>query len=224
MSFRFNIVTLLTFATLLGTGCANADSSQFVYKPFVPGGKPFPKAVERPDLALPLPPGAVKRTSDGNPKDEKNRLVLDAEFLNRALDTPSPQPWVWERYGQFFRMAKPEVKAQFWEQIFDNTLVSLSGNLLGDPDFCTLEVTAGDDFGLPSPGATTLTRLGDPGTDFQVDSFFDITYRIEFQGCPGSILEGMGGTTEDQSFITTCLEPVPVQGQTWSAVKMIFAD
>ena len=110
------------------------------------------------------------------------------------------------------------------EQIFDNALISLSGNLFGAPDFCTLEVTAGDDFGLPSPGATTLTRLGDPGTDFQVDSFFDITYRIEFQGCPGSILEGMGGTTEDQAFITTCLEPVPVQGQTWSAVKMIFAD
>lgn len=109
-------------------------------------------------------------------------------------------------------------------QSFDNTLVSLSGNLLGDPDFCTLEVTAGSDFGLPSPGATTLTRLGDPGTDFQVDSFFDITYRIEFQGCPGSILEGMGGTTEDQAFITTCLEPVSVQSRTWSAVKMLYAD
>ncbi|MBT0963614.1 formylglycine-generating enzyme family protein [Denitromonas iodatirespirans] len=116
MSPPFKIATLFAALAFLGTGCANADSTRFVYEPFVPGGKPFPKDVERPDLALPLPPGAVRRTSDGNPKDEKNRLVLDAEFLNRALDTPSPQPWVWERYGQFFRMAKPEVKAQFWEQ------------------------------------------------------------------------------------------------------------
>ena len=109
-------------------------------------------------------------------------------------------------------------------QAFDNDLISLSGNVFGDPDFCTLEVTAGSDFGLPSPGATTLTRLGDPGTDFQVDSFFDITYRIEFQGCPGSILEGLGGTTEGQSFITTCLEPVSTQSRTWSAVKTLYAD
>ena len=36
-----------------------------------------------------------------------------------------------------------------------------------------------------------------PSGDFNIDSFFDITYQIEFEGCPGSILEGMSGTTID---------------------------
>jgi hypothetical protein len=67
----------------------------------------------------------------------------------------------------------------------------LQGELFGDPDFCTLRITAGAGNGLPSPGHTTLTRL--PSGDFAVDSFFDITYRIEFQGCPGSPLQGMAG-------------------------------
>ncbi|MFH1416982.1 MAG: hypothetical protein ABII12_01660 [Planctomycetota bacterium] len=72
-------------------------------------------------------------------------------------------------------------------------MVSLQGELFGDPDFCTFRVRAGSDFGLPSPGQTTLTQL--PGGDFAVDSFFDITYQIEFEGCPGSQLDGMAGTT-----------------------------
>ena len=78
-------------------------------------------------------------------------------------------------------------------QTFAMDLVQLSGQLYGDPDFCELIVTAGMDFGLPSPGQTTLTRL--PSGDFAVDSFFDITYQIQFMGCPGSILDGMAGTT-----------------------------
>ena len=49
---------------------------------------------------------------------------------------------------------------------------------------------------LPSPGETTLTRLGPPGSDFAVDSFFDIHHEIDFQGAPGSVLEGFAGTTE----------------------------
>lgn len=80
-------------------------------------------------------------------------------------------------------------------QSFGNGMFNLEGEIFGDPDFCTLRIEAGTNQGLPSPGHTTLTRLGPPGSDFQVDSFFDIAYRIEFQGCPGSILEGFGGTT-----------------------------
>jgi len=80
-------------------------------------------------------------------------------------------------------------------QEFDTKMNFLQGELFGDPDFCMLRVTGGDGFGLPSPGHTTLTRLGPPGSDFAVDSFFDITYRIEFEGCPGSQLEGMSGDT-----------------------------
>lgn len=78
-------------------------------------------------------------------------------------------------------------------QDFDMELVSLQGQLFGDPDFCTFIIGAGADIGIPSPGHTTLTRLGPPGSDFSVDSFFDITYSIQFEGCPGSIFDGMNG-------------------------------
>jgi hypothetical protein len=72
-------------------------------------------------------------------------------------------------------------------------LISLQGEIFGDPDFDLLRIQAGDDFGLPSPGHTTLTKL--PDGDFQIDSFFDITYRIDFMGAPGGVLTGLSGTT-----------------------------
>jgi hypothetical protein len=78
-------------------------------------------------------------------------------------------------------------------QSFPNEMVRLQGEIFGDPDFCTLQIRGGSGFGLPSPGETTLTDLGN-GT-FNVDSFFDITYRIDYQGCPGSLLEGFQGST-----------------------------
>ncbi|NIM50157.1 MAG: hypothetical protein GTO22_13055, partial [Gemmatimonadales bacterium] len=78
-------------------------------------------------------------------------------------------------------------------QMFPADLYHLEGELFGDPDFCTFRVRAGTDYGLPSPGATTLVQL--PSGDFAVDSFFDITYQIEFEGCPGSVLDGYSGTT-----------------------------
>jgi len=65
----------------------------------------------------------------------------------------------------------------------------------GDPDFDLLRIVAGTDFGLPSPGHTTLTRLGPPGSNWAVDSFFDITYRIDFVGRVGGALSGMSGST-----------------------------
>ena len=52
---------------------------------------------------------------------------------------------------------------------------------------------AGSAFGLPSSGETTLTDLG--GGNWNVDSFFDVVYEIEFVGAPGSALEGFGGIT-----------------------------
>jgi hypothetical protein len=78
-------------------------------------------------------------------------------------------------------------------QAFDSRMFRLQGELFGDPDFCTLRIRAGDDLGLPSPGETVLTDKGNGS--FAVDSFFDITYEIDFVGCPGSLLEGFGGTT-----------------------------
>ena len=77
-------------------------------------------------------------------------------------------------------------------QDFDNDMFLLQGELFGDPDFDLLRITGGTGNGMPSPGHTTLTRLGPPGSSFNVDSFFDVEYRIEFQGAPGSILEGFG--------------------------------
>ncbi len=82
-------------------------------------------------------------------------------------------------------------------QQFPTEMFGLQGQLPpGDPDFQQLQVIAGTGFGLPSPGQTTLTRLGPPGSDFNVDSFFDISYQIDFVGAPGGILDGMSGSTQ----------------------------
>lgn len=78
-------------------------------------------------------------------------------------------------------------------QSFDTVLYLMQGQLPpGDPDFDLLRITAGSGFGLPSPGHTTLTQQG---ANWAVDSFFDITYRIDFIGAPGSQLAGCSGST-----------------------------
>ena len=79
-------------------------------------------------------------------------------------------------------------------QSFDTEMFRLFGQLPpGDPDFDLLRITAGSDFGMPSPGHTTLTRAA--GGNWNVDSFFDITYRIDFVGHPGGPLGGLSGST-----------------------------
>jgi hypothetical protein len=78
-------------------------------------------------------------------------------------------------------------------QTFPANMFRIQGDLFGDPDFAQLNIRAGTSFGLPSPGQTTLTQL--PGGDWNVDSFFDITYRIDFQGAPGGQLDGLSGST-----------------------------
>ncbi len=94
-------------------------------------------------------------------------------------------------------------------QTFDADIYRLQGELFGDPDFCTFRIIAGTDYGLPSPGRTTLTDLG--GGLYDIDSFFDITYQIEFQGCPGSVLEGYSGTTTRTTRIWQGEPPEPWQ-------------
>ena len=81
-------------------------------------------------------------------------------------------------------------------QDFASEISRLQGQLPpGDPDFDLLRVTAGSDFGLPSPGHTTLIRESPTLPRWSVDSFFDITYRIDFVGKPGGHYGGMSGST-----------------------------
>ncbi|MCP4657951.1 MAG: hypothetical protein GY856_21290, partial [bacterium] len=60
-------------------------------------------------------------------------------------------------------------------QAFATQMYRLEGAIAGDEDFELLEITAGEDFGLPSPGHTTLTYQEDTDS-YVVDSFFDVNY------------------------------------------------
>jgi hypothetical protein len=88
-------------------------------------------------------------------------------------------------------------------QHFPTAIDSLSASLTGDPDFNSLTLTTGASSGLPSPGMTTITDKG--GGVFVVDSFFDVSYRVDFVGAPGGALEGLSGTTTGTVGITVGL-------------------
>jgi hypothetical protein len=66
----------------------------------------------------------------------------------------------------------------------------------GDPDFDLLRLVAGTDFGLPSPGQTTLTQVG---PNWNVESYYDVTYRIDFVGRAGGTFGGMSGSSTGMS-------------------------
>src|SRR5436190_7316152 len=63
----------------------------------------------------------------------------------------------------------------------------------GDPDFDLLRITAGNGFGMPSPGHTTHALPSNRQSN--VDCFFGIPYRIDFVGHLGGPLRGMSGST-----------------------------
>ena len=91
-------------------------------------------------------------------------------------------------------------------QHFATEMWDLSVNLMGDPDFSSLSITAGGGSMLPSAGMTTLTLQPD-GT-FLADSFFDIHYQISFAGAPGGVLDGLSGTTEDSIGVVAGIKDV----------------
>lgn len=105
-------------------------------------------------------------------------------------------------------------------QSFPMELNELQGQLPpGDPDFDLLRITAGGGFGMPSPGHTTLsqTALG----DWAVDSFFDITYRVDFIGAPGGALAGRSGsTTATNRFRTAEYAKLAVPGGAVSSLRI----
>jgi hypothetical protein len=101
-------------------------------------------------------------------------------------------------------------------------MLRMQGQITGDPDFDLLRITAGNDFGMPSPGHTTLTQIA-PG--WAVDSFFDITYRIDFIGKPGGPVGGMSGSTTGTYRFSVCAPgAVPVESSTWGGVKALYRD
>lgn len=77
---------------------------------------------------------------------------------------------------------------------------------VGDPDFDLLRLVAGTDFGLPSPGQTKLTQVG---PNWNVESFFDVTYRIDFIGKPGGPFAGMSGSSTGMSRFQIGMPIVP---------------
>jgi hypothetical protein len=93
-------------------------------------------------------------------------------------------------------------------QDFDTEMYSLQGDIFGDPDFEFLQIRAGANYGLPSPGHTTLTQKSNG--NWAVDSFFDVSYRIDFQGAPGSMLDGMAGSTNANLRMATNVNPCKV--------------
>ncbi len=96
----------------------------------------------------------------------------------------------------------------------------LYGQILADPDFDLLRITAGSGFGLPSPGqyqvASTFGGWG-------VSGYFDLTHRIDFIGRPGGALSGMSGSTSRQRRFEMCPGgAVGTESSTWSNLKALY--
>jgi len=93
-------------------------------------------------------------------------------------------------------------------QSFEGDVVSIFGQILGDSDFSLFRFTAGSSFGMPSPGHTVFTRQGNL---WSADSYFDLTYQIEFNGAAGGPFAGIHSvTTSANRFQAGSLQQVGV--------------
>ncbi len=116
-------------------------------------------------------------------------------------------------------------------QVFADDVWVISGDVFGDPDFDQISIQGGSIFLLPSPGQTDLSQIGPAGDPFDVNSFFDLFYRISFIGAPGSVLGGLSGTTRSNGLFELCpgtATSVPLTSNTettnWTAIKRRFAE
>lgn len=84
-------------------------------------------------------------------------------------------------------------------QSFAITVDGLAGQLFGDPDFSILDFRMGNASGLANSGSVKYYNLYDESWYIQL--FLPFQYEIDFQGAPGSILEGFSGTTSSNSIL-----------------------
>ena len=89
-------------------------------------------------------------------------------------------------------------------QAFGTEMQNLSGSVAGETDcnlFDSLQVRAGQGQGLPASRGGTV--LKESGGLVAVNSFFDVTYEIEFVGKAGSPIAGRSGTTRGKVVMGT---------------------
>ena len=96
----------------------------------------------------------------------------------------------------------------------------MQGQVVGDPDFDLLRLTAGDGFGLPSPG--TFQAVLAAG-NYSISGYFDLWHRIDFVGSPSGAVAGMSGSTTRQRRFEMCPGgSVSEESSTWSDLKALY--
>ena len=118
----------------------------------------------------------------------------------------------------FSRIVEVPVEAQIqvpasyivfsWGMTYSASFYDLTGSLVGDPDFASLEVLGGTTRGFSGPGS--VTALKRPGGAASVDSYFDLGYEIDFVGAPGGALDGLSGSTQGTVRLEVERPPRPV--------------
>ena len=151
----------------------------------------------------------------------------DQSTWNATLDLNLTGTGVYLGYARFISMtvtgashSAPRVPFAS-PQSFAMDLWQMQGQITLDPDFDLLRVTGGGNFGMPSPGQTVLTSNGG---GWEVNSYIDITHRVDFVGNPiGTFAGRSGSTTHVHPRFEMCYErPTPVTTGSWGRVKATY--